>query len=276
MNNRDFLNPYVNPADPLSMSACGSGYCPSSLKFFQGIRQEHTLHYIVSGKGWYEINDKRYELGKGDIFAIFPDVLVKFCVNENESWLFYWVNFYGTKATEYCIKSGISPDNPVIHNADDSFCKILDQCLDIVIDKNCFYSQFQLTACLYNCLAVIENSTHTEIPKESTQKRYLSTAISYMEHHYWEQIQISSLAKYLGIEKSYLYRIFKKETGLSPIEYLIKLRIEKAKHLIRQGYSFHETASSVGIHDIFYFSKIFTKETGCSPSKFRASLDNRM
>lgn len=271
MTNREFYNPQFDPDEPISMSACGCRYCGSNL-FFSGIRQEYTLHYVLSGRGWYEIDNKRYEVKSGDTFATFPDILLSFGVDESDPWLLYWVNFHGTKAAAYCGIAGISIKNPVVHHINDTFIKNIDEYLDTVMDKNCFYSELLPTACLFNCLAEIERTVKTSEPQEASHKLYVSNAIAYMEHHYWEQIRISSLAKYLGIEKSYLYRIFKKETNVSPVEYLMNLRIEKAKYLIRQGYNFQETATSVGINDIFYFSKLFKKVTGYSPSEFRRSF----
>lgn len=269
VNHREFINPLVNPNEPVSMSACGSGYCQPYFYFYSGIRQEHTLHYVLDGNGWYEVNNTRYQIKKGDIFAIFPDTLFTLSVDKNNPWLFCWVNFYGQKATEYCKKAGISIETPVIHHINDVFPNVIEECLEHVTKNDSYYSQFQLSACVYQCLAEIDAFTNHISPQVPSRSLYVSTAIAYMEQYYWKTLRISSLAKYLGIEKSYFYRIFKKETGCSPVEYLIDLRIEKAKNLIRHGYSFQEIASSIGINDLFYFSKLFTKKTGYTPSKYR-------
>jgi len=189
------------------MSVCGYCYCGPNL-YFSGIRQEYTLHYVANGKGWYEIDNKRYEVKRGDIFVTFPDILLRFGVDENDPWLLYWINFHGRKAAAYCELAGVSTKNPVVHHINDTFIKNIDECLDTAMDKNCIYSELQPTACLFNCLSEIKKTVKTSEPNKASNKSYVSNAIAYIEHHYWEPIRISSLSKYLGIEKSYLYRIF--------------------------------------------------------------------
>ena len=117
-------------------------------------------------------------------------------------------------------------------------------------------------------LSLIEeknNSLETPTKKE----KYISSAISYMEYYFSGGISASDVSNYLGIERTYFYRIFKSETGVSPTDFLTDLRIEKAKQLISAGDSFATVASAVGINDIYYFSKLFTNEVGMTPSSFR-------
>ena len=90
-----------------------------------------------------------------------------------------------------------------------------------------------------------------------------------MEYYFGDGISASDVSNYLGIERTYFYRIFKSEAGVSPTDYLTNLRIEKAKQLILSGDSFATVASSVGINDIYYFSKLFAKEVGMTPSAYR-------
>ena len=100
----------------------------------------------------------------------------------------------------------------------------------------------------------------------TNRERYINSAISYMEYYYGNNINVSDISCYLGIERTYFYRIFKSATGISPTEYLTNIRIEKAKQLIASGDSFASVASAVGINDIYYFSKLFSKEVGITPS----------
>ena len=70
---------------------------------------------------------------------------------------------------------------------------------------------------------------------------------------------------------SYICKIFKQEMGESPINYLIRIRMEKARNLLLQeeGYSVKEIACLVGYEDIYQFSKLFKKYYGVAPSYFR-------
>ncbi|MPQ31430.1 AraC family transcriptional regulator [Clostridium estertheticum] len=92
--------------------------------------------------------------------------------------------------------------------------------------------------------------------------------INYMAENYMENITLQQLADYSKISPSYLGNIFNKVIGASTIEYLINIRITKAKSLLKDGLTISETSKLVGFNDIFYFSKAFKKREGISPSQY--------
>jgi YesN/AraC family two-component response regulator len=69
----------------------------------------------------------------------------------------------------------------------------------------------------------------------------------------------------------YISKIFKEETGESPINYLIKIRLEKAKDILRSddGGSIKSIANQVGYDDVYHFSKLFKKYYGISPLYYK-------
>ncbi len=93
----------------------------------------------------------------------------------------------------------------------------------------------------------------------------------YIRLHFSEDISMDSLASLLGFHAAYLNRIFKKEKHITPIQFLINLRIEKAKELITENPSWDlaTIGESVGYHDPHYFSRAFKKVTGIAPSEYR-------
>ena len=97
----------------------------------------------------------------------------------------------------------------------------------------------------------------------------VETVIDYMAEHFVEDISSSMLAGYAGLSESYLGRIFKLVTGKAPIDYLIEIRINKAKELLQDGATVSDTARLTGFHDVYYFSRAFKKGEGVSPSVFQ-------
>ena len=80
------------------------------------------------------------------------------------------------------------------------------------------------------------------------------------------------LAKKLHYTRNHLYKLFKKEYGVSPSEYMMALRIEKAKMLFHdqtKTLSVSNVAYAVGFADPLYFSRIFRQRTGASPTEFK-------
>lgn len=81
-----------------------------------------------------------------------------------------------------------------------------------------------------------------------------------------DNVSIAGLADEFGFERSYLYRIFKQRYGISPKEYLTRIRLEKAKWLLARGHSVAECAYMVGYSDAFSLSKAYKKYYGIAPS----------
>ena len=93
---------------------------------------------------------------------------------------------------------------------------------------------------------------------------------AFLEKNYAEHIDLEFLSKHYFLSKSYLQRQFKKYTGLSPTEYLARLRISHAKQLLRTtAYSVQQIAVMVGIPDASYFVYTFKQMVGMTPALFR-------
>ncbi|MNC35613.1 HTH-type transcriptional regulator YesS [compost metagenome] len=90
----------------------------------------------------------------------------------------------------------------------------------------------------------------------------------YIHKHYAEDITLELLASQLYISKNYLNQLFKKVTGETFTNYVIRVRIEKAKTLLQGGsYLIYEVSEMVGYQNVPYFSTLFKKYCGVSPSE---------
>jgi DNA-binding LacI/PurR family transcriptional regulator/AraC-like DNA-binding protein/signal transduction histidine kinase len=95
-------------------------------------------------------------------------------------------------------------------------------------------------------------------------------ALAYLHQHYHHQITRRQVANAAGMSEDYLSRLFHRELGLSPWDYLNRLRIQQAKERLRYSDdSIQTVARRVGFHDRAYFSRMFRKLTGMPPQAFR-------
>lgn len=93
--------------------------------------------------------------------------------------------------------------------------------------------------------------------------------IHYLQQHYTEHISLDTLSAKVNLNRSYLCRLFKRETGESLFQYLARFRLEKAAGLLLQeDLPVREVAARVGIDDPFYFTRMFKKQYGVSPSEY--------
>jgi len=98
----------------------------------------------------------------------------------------------------------------------------------------------------------------------------LASAISYIENHYTEDLNLRQLASIANVSVNHFLRLFKKTYNISPMGYLKRLRISKACEKLKNTYlSISEISSAVGIPDSNYFSRLFKDRTGKSPREYR-------
>lgn len=88
----------------------------------------------------------------------------------------------------------------------------------------------------------------------------------YIDSHYHQEITAENLSKRFGYTPSYINRIFKKESGITPLQYVTSLRMEHAKELLLQEIDIKKIAAVTGYEDARYFSRVFKNETGLTPS----------
>ena len=122
---------------------------------------------------------------------------------------------------------------------------------------------------------LIEKSEMKKVERtkyEYPQGIYVKQAMMYMLSNYSEKIKIDALADQIGITRNYLAKSFQKELGVSPQEFLINLRMEKAAELLSNtSLPINEVASKVGYPDPLAFSKKFKESYGMSPKAYRES-----
>lgn len=105
------------------------------------------------------------------------------------------------------------------------------------------------------------------------QLTHLTRLLDWIDENYTQRITLSSLAKISGFNEKYLCRFFKEYTSYTPIDYINRLRIEKAADdMLSRHMSVTEAAFANGFNDSAYFSKIFRQIKGISPSEFRKGV----
>ena len=241
----------------------GEEQCAPKHFWGAGVRTHYIIHYVLSGKGTFYCGTKKYSLKKGQAFVIFPYTIVKYQADGAQPWHYTWVTFSGDESKEIFSKLGVSPQNPIIDGVDVDEAKTLIR--QMPSDTSSDFSTLHFTALLYELISLFFKSN-----EGGKANSYLNSAIQYIKAHFSEEITVENISSFVGISRKYLFALFKSALGLSPKEYIVNYRIEKAKHLLLSNdFSIGEVAWSVGYHDQLAFSKIFKEKTGVSPTKYR-------
>lgn len=263
----EYFNPFFDRKGELSVFAIGRERCAPTFEDGPSFRKMYILHHILEGSGEYTVGGTTHKVRKGDIFAIRPTDLVYYKTDESDPWLFSWILFYGTRAEALYEQIGVTETRLVFHDNASLFSDSILRCLTQAATEKKPLSAFRLTACLMDCLASVSGGDRPAPYQQSEQ--YVKTACAFIEYHYGSGISVSDVAEHLGLERSYFYRVFHKETGQSPEQYLAALRMNKAKRLIRTGLPFKQVATAVGLKDVYYFTKLFKKQFDVTPSTYR-------
>ena len=107
----------------------------------------------------------------------------------------------------------------------------------------------------------------------SEPQRLVRLVMAYIHEHYTEPVSREDLAQHFCVNERYLTRCFHQETGVTPIAYLIRYRIQQAKVLLEAGQlSVTDVGLTTGFSDGGYFGRVFQKEVGITPGAYRRGL----
>ena len=115
----------------------------------------------------------------------------------------------------------------------------------------------------------------SELPTDNAEKPdHVTEACRIIESMYMTGISVAEIAERLGLDRRYLWRIFREKTGMTIMDYVIKTRMEAAYGLLLLDMPVFHVAELVGYFDQFYFSKSFKKYFGIPPSEVRRKKHN--
>lgn len=213
---------------------------------------------------------KEYCLGAGDTFLLFPQVESSYQADEKEPWEYAWVGFAGSDAYSMIANTDFSRERPVWDQSEIS--EELSEKLKAVYEKNgnTFQDAVSMTGAVYSLMAFLMKHSRGRKKPANLQADYVERARQYIAEQYSYPITVEDIADYIGVSRSYLFRLFQEVAGQSPKEYLLEYRIGQACQLLSQtDLPVGSIAHSVGFEDHLYFSKVFKKYKYCTPSEYR-------
>ena len=105
----------------------------------------------------------------------------------------------------------------------------------------------------------------------TTYTKSIQKALDYIDEHFAEDISLNSVADHVYLHRDYLSRQFKKEVGINFVDYLMNVRLNRAKTLLEStGMRVSDIAVQVGIPNLSYFSTVFSRKFGVSPNAVRS------
>jgi len=256
---------------------CGMEKCKSSYSYGPAIRNHFLIHFILEGSGIFYVNGKTYEVKANQGFLICPDVVTYYKADNDNPWIYTWVGFKGIKAEYYLKLANLNKENPIFECIEGEFVK---KCFKNMIKATelKYGREFRLQGLLGVFLSeLIEEAGKYVVIGNNYKELYIKKSLEFVETNYSRKLNISEMAKSVGLNKNYFSTFFRVNIGVTPQKYIIRFRINKACELMaNQGLTISDISRSVGYDDTLGFSKIFKKEKGLSPKNYRERVLTNM
>lgn len=255
--------------------------------------ENYEMVYMKKGYAVFEISGQKVELGPNDIVIIKPLQYHKFIVKSESGCEFIvlnftfenringehsqipmedFLNFVSSRETGPYITLKVSPKNEIVvllnrilkeRESSEPGSEFLNYLLIM-----------ELFVLLSRALKMEwENSIKLKSPK---LKELIGIAINFIHNNFERDISLGDIARFVFLSPSYFTRAFKEETGMSPINYLLKVRIERAKELLEDtGLKISDIALSVGFSNQQRFNEMFKKYAGLTPLQYRKKNDKK-
>lgn len=260
---------------PVVMDFCGQEKCAPGYGYGPATRAVFVIHVVTDGRGKLVKNGRVFNMGKGDAFILYPGEENYYQADVREPWTYMWIGFHGLYAEAMMENTGFSRECPVIACPDPhEICAHMETMLRFTALT--YVNELIRMRELYSILVILsrepgENSGENgRGGRRDLDHGYVQTAVNLLISSYGKQIRVSDVARAVGISRNYLDEIFKKEMGVSPKEFLMKYRIEKASSLLASTSNpIGLIAEEVGYSDPMTFSKVFRSRRGMSPTEYR-------
>lgn len=246
---------------------------------------EAELTLIIKGSCTYHIHLDTYEACAGDILFIPPEELHSISITPGTEMVsctyVFHMDFLGTNSTDICTLRYLTPIRrhslilPCIigkdHPAHARLMQLFDQA-DAVYNETPPGYELLLKALLLTSIAALlpyrdKENARPQLEDEHTAK--LKLVLEYIGEHYADELSIPQLSRLCFFSEYHFMRFFKKYTGVSCLDYIKNLRLEKAASRLAQGgQSVLEVSMSCGFANLSYFYREFKKKYGMTPKKF--------
>lgn len=181
----------------------GEQQCEEGYAFGPRVRSNYILHYVYSGCGILRIDGAEYNIGAGEIFLIRPNRVAYYKADTKSPWLYRWIEFNGSMAERILSVFGGSGARPVLFDEDGV---IGDKFVDFISQ-----GKMEFEPAMERFWGIISELTKNSADSAPIRSQdYVQMAEQYMKDNLHRKISVDGIAAHIGINRSYLSRLFKK------------------------------------------------------------------
>jgi AraC-like DNA-binding protein len=253
------------------------GRVPAGKIYGEHCHRSWFIDYISDGDALWYLNGKEWRLAAGRVYFYTPQDSVH---GRSETALYVrGVGFHWPRAWK---RSGsetlrIPPVTVLSARARRSYEAIFDTLHDVFTESRPGW-RFAASGLIMSLLSLL----HAEAARQQTKAataidRRLALGLSFMERHAARPIKMAEVAEAMNISEPYLRELFREVLGISPLQYLIDLRLKEARRLLieRPELTIGQICREAGFQDTKHFTRLFRSEYCVPPSEFRRGVGGR-
>ncbi len=239
--------------------------------------QEYQLIYITRGEGDFKSNNKKSSrLEAGMAFLLFPGEWHTYRPEPAKGWDTYWVGFRGDFSTNLETHQFLSRKEP-IHDLgfNEQIIDLFKQIIELAKQEKAGFQQV-ISGITMHLLGLIYYTVRNNLFQDKDVVSRIEKARMIMREHPGGEVCLDSIAASLNMSYSWFRKMFKQYTGLSPAQYQLWVKLQKAKALlIGSSKNIKEIAFLLEFESSNYFTVFFKQKTGMTPVEFRKTSHGR-
>lgn len=233
-------------------------------------RRDYQLLYIADGRAHFYFDGVERLVNKGEMVLFRPYDHQSYFYYPKDKCQSYWVHFTGGDVDRILEYYQIPSDKNIFYSSTSpDYSWLFEQMIRELQLCRANYQEL-LTMLLRHIFLLINRYLKEGYKTGINTFNEIERAIRYFNENYKKEINIEEYARSLHISPCWFNRRFKQITKVTPLQYLISIRLANAKMLLEtRDYNITETAYATGFSDPLYFSKLFTKHIGMSPTAYK-------
>lgn len=233
---------------------------------------EHILILCVDGSGWCQMNGSRYTLTANTAILVPKNTPHVYGADEVSPWTIHWVHFVGAVADYYAslLPEGVHTMAVDPHTVQ-MVVTLFKECYDTFLGSFVLQRMIYIAQTLHHLLGALFFNNRAFSPTLRTSRFHnLEETQNFLRQNLHGRLTLDEMAAHARLSKSHFIRLFKEQTGYSPVDYFIHLKMQHACMLLSvTRKTIREIAWEIGYDDPYYFSRIFKKVIGVSPRRYR-------
>lgn len=236
----------------------------------EGLWASFSLHFVIGGKGFVQLDGHVHTLRRGDAFLYFPYQKQLYYSSRDEPWEVRWVHFYGSKLKEFLLDRGFHRNLWTLTRwgeLEEAYTQLLREA-----EEHNIVRVTRLSALTYTILVEFMSYASPQTANRGTEAAdRIIALLPIMQQSACQPFTLEEWADRVGVSVHYFCKLFRKTINMTPMDFITLCRMQSAKQwLIEQpAWTVKNIAKEAGYPSTSYFNQRFLEHEGMTPGEYR-------